>query len=55
MQGCNVGIDGVTVDYTKGNLLFHWRQGGTTVVPYAFGFKDETDGRAAAPAGPGET
>lgn len=34
-------FDGVTIDYIKGNLVFHWRQGGATVMPYAFGFTDE--------------
>jgi DNA invertase Pin-like site-specific DNA recombinase len=35
-------FDAVTVDYRTGRLVFHWRQGGDTEVPYAYGFEDET-------------
>jgi DNA invertase Pin-like site-specific DNA recombinase len=34
-------FDGVTVDYLNGQLVFHWRQGGTTALPYQQAFKDE--------------
>jgi hypothetical protein len=34
-------FDSVTVDYRTGRLVFHWRQGGDTEVPYAYGFEDE--------------
>lgn len=36
-------FEGITVDYPEGRLLFQWRQGGVSVVPYAFRFADETD------------
>lgn len=29
-------FDGVTVDYPTGRLLFHWRQGGSTPLQYAY-------------------
>jgi DNA invertase Pin-like site-specific DNA recombinase len=41
-------FDGVTVDYPRGQLVFHWRQGGESVVPYEFGFKAEVGGFAVA-------
>jgi hypothetical protein len=37
-------FDGVTVDYPNHQLVFHWRQGGTTVMPYGSPFEDETKG-----------
>jgi hypothetical protein len=46
-------FDGVTVDYPRGQLVFHWRQGGDTVIPYSYGFKDErkrSEGIAAVAA-----
>jgi hypothetical protein len=41
-------FDGVTVDYPRGQLVFHWRQGGESVVPYEFGFKAEEGSFAVA-------
>jgi DNA invertase Pin-like site-specific DNA recombinase len=37
-------FDGVTVDYERGRLAFHWRQGGETAIPYAYGFEPHEGG-----------
>ena len=34
-------FEAVTVDYRKGDLVFQWRQGGESVIPYSYGFTDE--------------
>jgi hypothetical protein len=31
-------FDSITVDYDRGRLVLHWRQGGDTALPYAFDF-----------------
>jgi hypothetical protein len=43
-------FDGVTVDYPRGQLVFHWRQGGDTAVTYSHGFEDEGEGYQEATA-----
>ena len=35
-------FDAVTVDYPRDQLVFHWRQGGTTAIPYGSMFGSST-------------
>lgn len=43
-------FEGVTVDYPNGQLVFHWRQGGESVITYSFDFQAEEGWEAPAEA-----
>jgi hypothetical protein len=44
-------LTGVVVNYRAGDLEFHWKHGGWSRIPYAWGDEDAIDvGTAAAPA-----